>query len=207
MTRFTLFAVILLVFLSFTSIANAACGIRVPGGTCDGATNPNNAVTCPATTTICCDSQQECPQPEELEPGTKWGACLIGVSPNCGPGLVCNSSNICVEVKAGAPVVGTAEKVGRGCPSGSVNTAIGCISYTTANDTTAFFIRWGLGIAGGIALLTIGFASYRIATSQGDPRRLQGGQELLLSAIGGLLMIMLSVFLLRFIGINLLNIF
>lgn len=95
------------------------------------------------------------------------------------------------------------------CPNrpGTVSTAIGCVDFNDINLTSQFFLRWGLGIAGGVALLLIGLAAYRIATSQGDPRRLQGGQELLLSAIGGLLMIVLSVYLLRFIGVDLLEIF
>jgi len=90
---------------------------------------------------------------------------------------------------------------------GTINTAIGCIDFNDINLTSQFFLRWLLGIAGGVALFLIWLASYQIATSQGHPRRLQGGQELLLSAIGGLIMIVLSVFLLRFIGVDLLGIF
>lgn len=103
---------------------------------------------------------------------------------------------------------GTASRVSEGCDNQNyINTAIGCIPINDVNALTRFFLGWALGIAGGIALLMIGFAGYRIATSQGDPRRLQGGQELLMSAIGGLLMVVLSVYLLRFIGVDLLGIF
>lgn len=90
---------------------------------------------------------------------------------------------------------------------GTIDTAIGCIPINDVAALTSFFLRWALGIAGGVSLMMIGFAGYRIATSQGDPRRLQGGQELLMSAIGGLLMVVLSVYLLRFIGVDLLGLF
>lgn len=89
----------------------------------------------------------------------------------------------------------------------TINTAIGCIDFSDTNALAKFFLGWALGISGGVALLLVGLASFRIATSQGDPKRLQGGQELLLSALGGLLLIVLSVFLLRFIGVDLLGLF
>jgi len=121
----------------------------------------------------------------------------------------CNQRNYtCTPVATLASVsTGTASIIQ--CPNrpGTINTAIGCIDFNDINLTSQFFLRWLLGIAGGVALFLIGLASYQIATSQGHPRRLQGGQELLLSAIGGLIMIILSVFLLRFIGVDLLGIF
>lgn len=108
---------------------------------------------------------------------------------------------------AAAPANNTAELVQCDDQEGTINTAIGCIPIGDVNQMARFFLGWGLGIAGGVALLMIGFASFRIMTSQGDPRRLQGGQELLLSALGGLLMVILSVYLLRFVGVDLLGIF
>lgn len=105
------------------------------------------------------------------------------------------------------PENNTAERVQGTCPESNINSAIGCIPFNDTNAIAGFFLRWALGIAGGVALSMIGFAGYRIMTSQGDPRRLQGGQELLLSAIGGLLMVVLSIYLMRFIGVDLLGIF
>lgn len=93
------------------------------------------------------------------------------------------------------------------CGEEDIFTAIGCIPISDSTALTRFFLRWLIGIGGGIGLLMIGFASFRIATSQGDPRRLEGGQQLLASAIAGLIMLALAVFLLRFIGINVLGLF
>lgn len=102
-----------------------------------------------------------------------------------------------------------ADTLTAGCPTDKyyINTAIGCIPFEDMTQITQFFLRWAVGMAGGLALILIVVASYRIMTSQGDPRRMQGGQELLLSAIGGLVMVVLSVYLLRFIGVDLFGLF
>lgn len=108
----------------------------------------------------------------------------------------------------GGQAGGTADRVSEGCDNTNfINTGIGCVPINDINALTQFFLSWALGIAGGVSLLLIGLSSFKIATSQGDPRRLQGGQELLMSAIGGLLMVVLSVYLLRFIGVDLLGLF
>lgn len=86
-----------------------------------------------------------------------------------------------------------------------INTAIGCIPVKgSSQDTIQFILRWALGVGGGIAFLLIVLSGFQIMTSQGNPERLKAGQELLTSAIMGLLMIIFSVFILRFIGIDLL---
>jgi hypothetical protein len=45
-----------------------------------------------------------------------------------------------------------------------------------------------------------------ISTSAGDPKKLQAGKELLTAAISGLLLLIFSVFILRIIGVEILNI-
>ena len=87
-----------------------------------------------------------------------------------------------------------------------IDTAIGCIPVRgSTTDTIHFFLQWAIGVAGGIAFLLIVLAGFQIMTSQGNPERLKAGQELLSSAIMGLLMIIFSVFILRFIGVDLLH--
>lgn len=88
-----------------------------------------------------------------------------------------------------------------------INTAIGCIPVEDPNDIAAFFLRWGLGIAGGIAILLIITASFIIMTASGDPKKTQGGKELLTAAISGLVLIIFSVFILQLIGVTILDIF
>lgn len=87
-----------------------------------------------------------------------------------------------------------------------VNTAIGCVPINNANSLAAFFLRWGLGIAGGIATILMVYAGIQFISSQGDPRKAQAAKELMTSAIGGLVFLILSVFLLRVIGVDVLGI-
>lgn len=92
------------------------------------------------------------------------------------------------------------------CDGGTgINTAIGCIPVSNINDLIAFILRWAIGIGGGIAFLLIAFAGFQIASSSGNPERLQAGRELLTSAIAGLIMLVFSVFILRIIGIDILG--
>ena len=90
--------------------------------------------------------------------------------------------------------------------TGELYTAIGCIPFNTGNNFIRFILRWGIGIAGGIAFILIIVAAFQIITSQGDPKRLQAGRELLTSAIAGLVLLIFSVLILRLIGVNLLGI-
>ncbi len=94
------------------------------------------------------------------------------------------------------------------CPTieGYIDTAIGCIPYGNPQALAAFFLTWGLGIAGGIALILIVYSSFLISTSQGDPHRLQVGKELLTAAFMGLIMLVFSAFILRMIGVDFLGI-
>jgi hypothetical protein len=94
-----------------------------------------------------------------------------------------------------------------GCANSELYTAIGCISVASERSLIGYVLTWAIGIAGGIAFLLVVFAGFQIITSQGDPKRLQAGKELLTSAIVGLLLLILSVFVLRIIGVNILGIF
>jgi hypothetical protein len=91
------------------------------------------------------------------------------------------------------------------CEGGGIDTAIGCIPFEDTNSLVGFFLKWAIGIGGGISFLLIVFAGFQIATSSGNPERLKAGQELMTSAIAGLIMLIFSVFILRIIGIDILG--
>lgn len=93
------------------------------------------------------------------------------------------------------------------CAGDSIETAIGCIPVGNTNSFMSWVLGWAIGVGGGIAFLLIFYASFMVMTSQGDPQRLKAGQELLTSAISGLIMLIFSVFILNFIGIDILGIF
>lgn len=92
-----------------------------------------------------------------------------------------------------------------GCGQEEVESAIGCIPVGDTNAFMGWILGWAVGVGGGIAFLLIVYASILIMTSQGMPDRLKAGQELLTSAISGLIMLIFSVFILKFIGIDILG--
>lgn len=89
--------------------------------------------------------------------------------------------------------------------SGELYTAIGCIPADNTNNLIAFFLRWAVGIGGGIAFLLAVVAGFMIMSSSGNPERLQAGKELLTSAIAGIILLIFSVFILRVIGVDILQ--
>ncbi len=94
------------------------------------------------------------------------------------------------------------------CNDGNgINTAIGCIPINDTDAFLGFILGWAIGIGGGIAFLLILYAGFMIMSSSGNPERLKAGQELMTSAIAGIIMLIFSVFILRVIGVNILGIF
>ncbi|HCQ31697.1 TPA: hypothetical protein DIU27_04945 [Candidatus Collierbacteria bacterium] len=94
------------------------------------------------------------------------------------------------------------------CGSDEVETAIGCISTSADTGGTSFFtsvIKIAVGLGGGLALVLMLFGVFIITTSAGIPDKLKQGQEIITSAISGLIFIILSVFLLRLIGVDILG--
>ena len=90
--------------------------------------------------------------------------------------------------------------------SNGINTAIGCIDVL--GGQTAFLadlLRWAVGVGGGIAFLLIVYAGFMIMTASGNPERLKAGQELLTSAISGLILLVFSIFILNLIGVDILG--
>lgn len=134
------------------------------------------------------------------------GVCDVGGECTTKPGVCCPNQSECASTNLGQ---GTSNNVSSGIFCGtdgkSINTALGCISVTGTGFVTTL-LNFGIGIAGGIAMLLIIFGGFQILTSAGNPERLNEGKELISSAITGLLMIIFSVFLLRIIGINILGI-
>ena len=87
-----------------------------------------------------------------------------------------------------------------------IDTALGCIPTENITGFVQWFLRWAIGIAGGIAFLLIVWSGFQILTSAGNPDQLKAGQEQLTAALSGLLFIVFSVFLLRLIGVEILKI-
>lgn len=78
-------------------------------------------------------------------------------------------------------------------------TAIGCISKDP-QEIVKKFITVGLGMAGGIALLSFLAAGFIYSTSQGNAERTRSAREMMTSSIIGIIFVLLSVTMLQFIG-------
>ncbi len=89
--------------------------------------------------------------------------------------------------------------------TGNIWTAIGCID-PSAKGLISKFLPFGIGVAGGIAILLILFGALQMMMSSGNPEKLNAGKELVGAAITGLLFIIFSVFILRLVGVDILKI-
>lgn len=85
-------------------------------------------------------------------------------------------------------------------------TAFGCIPTKFDDLMTEYILGYGIGIAGGIAFLLFLAGGYKIMFSQGVAESITEGKQMITSALIGLLVIVLSVFILEFIGVHILNI-
>lgn len=105
-----------------------------------------------------------------------------------------------------APFSGfTAPNLQGGCADDTISTALGCIPFSTEG-----FIRTimplVLGLAGAAALILLLYGFFLLATSAGIPDKVKAGQEVITSAVGGLIFIIFSVILLNLLGVQILNI-
>jgi len=145
-----------------------------------------------------CCKNNETPECKTSTPPT-YVNCL-NTGKNCVPGCGCGQESCTTEERGIQPTECTG-------PHGEgIETALGCIP---TEDTTQF-VGWLLGaaikIAGGIAFLLIIFGAIKVLTSSGNPEAVKAGQEMITSALMGLIFIIFSLFLLELIGVKILNI-
>lgn len=86
----------------------------------------------------------------------------------------------------------------------SCPTAIGNIS-ADPQEFAGKILGIATGLAGGIALILMVIGSIRVLTSTGDQQKLAGGRDMIVAAVAGLLFLIFSVLILRFIGIQILG--
>lgn len=92
------------------------------------------------------------------------------------------------------------------CSSKGVWTAIGCVNSDIGAFITEKLFTFGIGLAGVFALLCIIYSALQLQTSGGNPEKIKKAQEILTSCIMGLMLIIFSVFILKLIGVNILQI-
>lgn len=157
--------------------------------------------------------------PKNNDPGTaKFCMYPGGVNAHKVVGVSCEFSTSVAFTSGPPPSGGGASGGGFGpvtpqnfvtnCLGGKqgINTAVGCIPIEDANSFAGWFLKWAIGIAGGIAFLMLIFSGFQIMTSSNNPQQLQTGRELLTAAVSGLILIVFSAFLLKLIGVDILGI-
>ncbi|NMB56596.1 DUF308 domain-containing protein [Candidatus Beckwithbacteria bacterium] len=86
-----------------------------------------------------------------------------------------------------------------------IKTALGCLPYEPRG-----FINWlltfAVGIGGGIAFLLIVMGGISLITSTGNPENINKAKDTIFSAVSGLLFIIFAIFLLKLIGVQILQI-
>ena len=137
-------------------------------------------------------------------PGSAACQCSLGISPPLySLAKFCdNIPNAAEKGKCYSCVTGSSG--GTGFAGGGVWTGIGCIKVSEGSFIQSL-MSIGLGIAGGFALLCIIYSAFVIQTSQGNTERVKRGRDMLTACITGLLIIIFSLFILKFIGYDILR--
>lgn len=87
----------------------------------------------------------------------------------------------------------------------AVGTGFGAVSIDVSSFIGSLFSIL-LSFSGGVILLVIIFAGYRLMSSQGDPEKIKTAREMLTAGVIGLLFVIFSVTILRIIGVDILHI-
>jgi len=80
-----------------------------------------------------------------------------------------------------------------------VDIGIDCIPVS-GTGLAEVALTWGISLGVSLTILFIIIGGYGVATSAGDPERLEAAKQRITAAVAGLLFILLSVLILRIIG-------
>lgn len=155
---------------------------------------------------------------QELQKGLNNEPCLVGIPVGSGAACYCkedpNAATSANAIDRLRIMCSTYLKSGnemQNCLScvmqkGGMYTGMGCVPLNVQEFIGTFIFSWGVGFAGGIALLCIIYSAFRMQTSMGNPEAIKKAQENLTACITGLILIIFSVFILRLIGVSILRI-
>ena len=185
----------------------------------------SGSTMCPSSPpfTACCNNF---PVPDTC-PGIPTPTSCGGPSGSCCPGGTCSSGLTCFSIpRINSSLCLTQSQcdlIGSGCippasptipvyspdcgsDSTGVKTGLGCLS-TNPQILVNTVLPWAIGIGSGIAFLLGLYGALMIVISAGDPEKMQAGKEMITSAVSGLLIIIFAVFILRVIGVDILQLF
>lgn len=165
-----------------TALQNAYTECTPLRGICSGATS----ITCQVRGTggtRCCPNQPSC------DVLSSAGTTPPGDPPPAAPAPA-------------APAAGVDTPTcddGNGTP-----TALGCIPNQPA-AAIAKILPWAIGLGTGLAFLLFLYGAFTLITAGSDPQKVDSGKSVITSAASGLIFIILSILLLRVIGIDILK--
>jgi hypothetical protein len=122
--------------------------------------------------------------------------------------------NFCSQIPSGSPTYADCQACyspfdndGDGDADGAnkLYTALGCISVSE-QALAGDLIQLLLGVAGGVALLSLIAASAMFTLSQGDTGQVKNAKELMTASVSGICFIIFSVIILDFVGVQVLRI-
>ena len=130
--------------------------------------------------------------------GTICSTDCAGTTDNCTSCI----DGICADPSWGGPL----QPISIRCKDGDegVNTALGCIPIKPSNFVNSL-LKFSIGIGGGIAFLLMIFGGFQIILSSGNPEKIKAGKEMITAAITGLLLIIFSILILKFVGVDILG--
>ncbi len=88
-------------------------------------------------------------------------------------------------------------------PTNNVWTVFGCINMGSSGSIFNFFFNLLSYMVGGIAALLLIYASFLYMTSGGDSEKIKRAQTLITAIVSGILFIIFSIMIMRFVGITL----
>jgi len=91
------------------------------------------------------------------------------------------------------------------CGADELDTAIGCMPIDLGDIVTKI-LTIGVELGGVAAIGLLAYGALTILTSAGEPEKLMNGREIITNALMGLALIVLSVFVLEFLGLDILGI-
>lgn len=83
-------------------------------------------------------------------------------------------------------------------------TVLGCVK-TDPGSFTQQMLQLTTGVIGGIMFLVFLYGGFKLLTSAGDPQQIATGKRLVTSSIVALLLIIFSLVILRFVGVEILK--
>ena len=103
------------------------------------------------------------------------------------------------------PNFNQAARIRGNCAEDQVSTALGCISFDASGGFLNSILPLAIGLGGAMALLLMLYGFFILSTSAGIPDKVKAGQEIITSAVGGLLFIIFAVILMNLIGVKILG--